>query len=232
MRTNRTKIALTVILAVLMVGAGQAQAGRRGPSNEEHRRYEERRHSPQHGTRHIRVTEVRTWSRCDSWSRPPWWGRNYPTRPPRPTRVYVTPSRPRYQAAAYRGDRAFWGSLIGGATGGILGSHVGGGSGRTAAIIGGTVLGLVVGGNIGHSMDVTDRLYVEQTLESVPTRSTTTWRNPDTQVAYEVTPTTTYESPDGRYCREYTTTATVAGDRQQIYGTACRQPDGSWEVVN
>jgi hypothetical protein len=31
-----------------------------------------------------------------------------------------------------------------------------------------------------------------------------------------------------RYCREYTTRARVGGHRQQTYGQACLQPDGSW----
>ena len=34
-----------------------------------------------------------------------------------------------------------------------------------------------------------------------------------------------------RICREYRTTATIAGRRQHLYGTACRQPDGSWQRV-
>ncbi|MGD2136971.1 MAG: hypothetical protein PVJ66_09955 [Gammaproteobacteria bacterium] len=35
----------------------------------------------------------------------------------------------------------------------------------------------------------------------------------------------------GRYCREFLQEVTVAGRAEQAYGTACRQPDGSWEVV-
>ncbi len=34
------------------------------------------------------------------------------------------------------------------------------------------------------------------------------------------------------YCREYTKNVTVGGRVQQSYGTACQQPDGSWQVVN
>lgn len=37
---------------------------------------------------------------------------------------------------------------------------------------------------------------------------------------------------DRTYCREYTTQTTIAGKRQQTYGTACRQPDGSWRIIN
>lgn len=34
------------------------------------------------------------------------------------------------------------------------------------------------------------------------------------------------------YCREYQTTARINGALQKTYGTACRQPDGSWRIVN
>ncbi|MDE1145368.1 MAG: hypothetical protein PW843_01960 [Azospirillaceae bacterium] len=37
---------------------------------------------------------------------------------------------------------------------------------------------------------------------------------------------------DQSYCREYTSTITVAGHPTQQVGTACRQPDGSWRVMN
>ena len=128
-------------------------------------------------------------------------------------------------------DRELVGSLVGGAAGGLIGTHIGKGSGRTAAIIGGTVVGVLVGGGIGRSMDQVDRLWMHQTLEYAPSRQATTWRNPDSGAVYEATPMATYQSANGRYCREFTTTALVGGTRQEVYGTACRQPDGSWEIV-
>jgi surface antigen len=39
-------------------------------------------------------------------------------------------------------------------------------------------------------------------------------------------------SRTGAYCREYQTTVTVGGKSEQAYGTSCRQPDGSWQIVN
>ncbi|MDE1174690.1 MAG: hypothetical protein PW790_13635 [Parvibaculaceae bacterium] len=41
-----------------------------------------------------------------------------------------------------------------------------------------------------------------------------------------------YQRADGQYCREYNSTARIEGRNQAIYGTACRQPDGSWQFVN
>ncbi len=38
-------------------------------------------------------------------------------------------------------------------------------------------------------------------------------------------------STSGRYCREFQHQVNIAGKSQQAYGVACRQPDGSWEVI-
>ncbi len=99
-------------------------------------------------------------------------------------------------------------------------------------MIGGTIVGALVGGSIGRSMERTDYLWVSRTLEHAPSREPVRWVNPDTRASYEVEALGTWVDRSGRYCREYQTTATVAGERQQVYGTACRQPDGSWQVVN
>lgn len=127
--------------------------------------------------------------------------------------------------------REFVGGVIGGTAGGLLGATIGRGSGNAAAIVGGAVLGTLVGGGVGRSMDAIDRLYVAQALEQVPSREVLAWQNPDTETRYEVEPLGTYRGRDGRYCREYQAKALIGGEWQQIYGTACRQPDGSWEVV-
>jgi surface antigen len=44
-------------------------------------------------------------------------------------------------------------------------------------------------------------------------------------------PTRTYESAEGP-CREYSLDAEIGGKTEQVYGTACRQPDGSWRIVD
>ncbi|HWK44740.1 MAG TPA: hypothetical protein VNT30_08455 [Stellaceae bacterium] len=33
------------------------------------------------------------------------------------------------------------------------------------------------------------------------------------------------------YCREYQSTQVINGQPQNVVGTACRQPDGSWRIV-
>lgn len=123
------------------------------------------------------------------------------------------------------------GMIIGGALGGLLGNQVGQGSGRTAAIIVGTLAGAAIGGSVGQSMDQTDRLKTARSLETVRTGVPSSWRNPDSGNQYTVTPTRTYESSQGP-CREYTIDARVRGRPETVYGTACRQPDGTWRTSN
>lgn len=121
--------------------------------------------------------------------------------------------------------------VIGGIVGGVLGSQVGRGHGRTAATIVGTLVGAAVGGAIGRSMAETDRIKTAHSLETVRTGVPSSWRNPDTGNQYTVTPTRTFDSAQGP-CREYMVDAIIGGKREQVYGTACRQPDGSWRIVS
>lgn len=123
------------------------------------------------------------------------------------------------------------GMVIGGILGGVLGSQVGGGSGRTTATILGAIAGAAIGGAVGRSMDENDRLKTAHALENVRTGVPTQWRNPDTGNQYTVVPTKTVDSAQGP-CREYTVDAVISGRRETVYGTACRQPDGSWKVVS
>jgi hypothetical protein len=46
-----------------------------------------------------------------------------------------------------------------------------------------------------------------------------------------VTTTRVGTSTSGRLCREFQQTVTIGGRTEQAYGTACLQPDGSWELV-
>ena len=123
------------------------------------------------------------------------------------------------------------GRVLGAIAGGLLGNQVGGGSGRTAATIAGTILGGYIGGNIGRQMDDGDRYRAGAALESTPSYQTSSWENPDSGNRYSVTPTKTYYA-ESRPCREYTTDAWIDGQRETLYGTACRQSNGSWQVAN
>lgn len=122
------------------------------------------------------------------------------------------------------------GVITGGLVGGLVGSQFGGGNGQVFATLGGALVGAAIGGAIGHSMDKTDQLYTQQALNNNRTNQATSWVNPDTGNRYTVKPVNTYYH-QGSPCREYYTTAIIGGKKQQIYGKACRQKDGSWKVV-
>lgn len=126
-------------------------------------------------------------------------------------------------------DRTLLGAALGGTAGGLLASELARGDDRATAIVGGTLLGVLVGGAIADSMDPVDHGCMGQVLEHSPPRETVRWNNPDRGAAYEVTPIDTYQDGDGRYCREYQTTISIGDQLERAHGTACRQPDGSWQ---
>lgn len=125
------------------------------------------------------------------------------------------------------------GAAGGAAAGGLLAAALGGGATGIAA---GVLLGGLAGGALGNALDNADREYAYQaqqaSMESAPTGQTTTWRNPDSGHSGSYTPQKTYQNASGQYCREFQQTVTVGGKTESAYGTACRQPDGSWKIVN
>ena len=65
---------------------------------------------------------------------------------------------------------------------------------------------------------------------TAPIGESITWN--DGYASGSVTPTREGNSSAGRYCREFHHEVTIGGNKEQTYGTACRQPDGSWEVIS
>ena len=138
---------------------------------------------------------------------------------------------------AQTGPKEQAGAAAGAVTGAALGYGLGKGHrDQTAAIVLGAFLGGLVGQRIGQQLDAADQVMARNSvgyaLEYNPTGAASNWRNPDTGNGGYTFPTRTYGSPDGAPCREYTTTVIVGGQQQSAYGTACRQPDGSWKIVN
>lgn len=129
-------------------------------------------------------------------------------------------------------NRELLGGLLGAAAGGFAGSKIGDGRGQLAAVAGGTLLGFLVGGSIGRSMDEVDQNCIGQTLEHAGDGQRVAWKNPESGTRYQVVPAETVQQADGGYCREYTTTAVIDGRSQETVGIACRQPDGAWKLVD
>jgi surface antigen len=133
------------------------------------------------------------------------------------------------------GPKETGGTLIGAGTGALIGSQIGGGRGTLVAVAVGTLAGALLGQEVGRSLDRADQMAMQQNaqyaLEYTPTRQSTAWRNPDSGNYGSITPIETYQTPAGQYCREYLQSVVIGGQQQQAYGTACRQPDGSWKII-
>lgn len=132
------------------------------------------------------------------------------------------------------GPKESLGTLIGAAAGGLAGSQIGSGTGNSVAIGLGVLLGGLVGQDVGRTLDKADMAYASQAsysaLETAPSGTTHQWHNPDSGNSGSTTPTQTYQTSNGTYCREFTQSVNVGGEVQDAYGTACRQPDGSWKI--
>ncbi len=137
---------------------------------------------------------------------------------------------------AGQANKEMIGGLTGAAAGAWIGSNVGKGKGNIVAIAGGTLLGALAGSSVGRTLDKADIAYAnrtsQQAFEYNKTGASSSWKNPDTGASGTITPTKTFQDNSQRYCREYNQTISVGGKVEKGYGKACRQPDGSWEIVS
>lgn len=127
-------------------------------------------------------------------------------------------------------------AIIGGTGGAIAGGLIASAlDANTAGLLGGMIAGGLIGGAIGNRMDAADKREANRAthnaLKSSSTGTSTSWRNPDSGNSGTTTPTRTYQSQNGEYCREYEQTVTIGDETQTAYGSACRQPDGKWRLV-
>ncbi len=124
------------------------------------------------------------------------------------------------------------GTIIGAATGGLLGANIGRGDGRLAAVGAGTLLGAVIGGTLGRNVDRVDgRCGAPRRVEYVPARAPVAWRDPDAGLHRRTRDGGSYDRGYGDYCRPYETTVNIDGRTEIVRGLACREADGRWRVV-
>jgi surface antigen len=134
------------------------------------------------------------------------------------------------------GPKENTGTLVGALGGAAIGSQIGGGSGeRVAAALGGALIGGLIGNRIGAAMDDEDkkRAYAAQmqALEAGPSGAPVAWRNPDSGRYGSIVPGPAYQQ-QGMTCRQYTHTIYIDGKPQTARGSACRNPDGTWNPVS
>jgi len=123
------------------------------------------------------------------------------------------------------------GTIVGGVLGAVVGSKVGKGRGRTAAIIVGTIAGSMIGRKLGRHYDEHDQAKTAAVFENNRDGQVSSWRNPNTGYEYSTAPTKTWVESSGEPCREFTMDAVIGGRTEKVYGTACRQKDGSWQII-
>jgi surface antigen len=96
----------------------------------------------------------------------------------------------------------------------------------------------LVGFTAGYGQELTqaEQQAMEDTLqyalEENQLNQGSEWVNPDTDRSGVVAPTRTFSNSQGQACREFIKTIIIGGKEEQGYGTACRQADGSWQIVS
>jgi surface antigen len=134
--------------------------------------------------------------------------------------------------ASDSGPKEVTGTLVGAGTGAAIGSAATGG--RVSGAVAGAAIGGMIGNRIGAGLDDEDkrRAYAAQVqaLESGPSGAPVAWRNPDSGRYGSIVPGPAYES-NGMNCRQFTHTIYIDAKPQTARGTACRNPDGTWQPV-
>lgn len=128
------------------------------------------------------------------------------------------------------------GTGLGALGGAVIGSSFGKGNGRVVGGVIGALGGAYLGNQIGASLDRADMTYYNQAqqraLETSQPGQALPWSNPQSGNSGTFTPAGYYQNPNGQYCREFSQTVKVGGKTENAYGTACRQPDGAWQIVS
>lgn len=130
-------------------------------------------------------------------------------------------------------NKADVGTAAGVIGGGVLGSTIGSGAGAVAATIGGGLLGGWIGNSIGTSLDNADRnTHARISQSAMETGKPRSWKNSHNGNHGYFHPHKRYKNRDGQYCREYNQTIYVDGKKHTGHGTACRDEDGTWQIIN
>lgn len=68
-------------------------------------------------------------------------------------------------------------------------------------------------------------------LENGKSGVTEKWYNAKGKQIGSITPQDIFIDKDQQTCREYQQTVMIAGNSQTSYGTACKQKEGSWNII-
>ena len=127
------------------------------------------------------------------------------------------------------------GTGLGAVGGAVIGSQIGGGSARTVFSVVGALAGAWAGNKVAKGMTAEDNKYYETAASraaAAPVGQQITWNNPSSGNQGTIVPVREGRDNTGSACREYQQTVTVGGKTERAYGTACKQADGSWKIIN
>jgi surface antigen len=128
------------------------------------------------------------------------------------------------------------GTILGAGIGALAGSQMGKGKGKLVTVALGALGGAFAGGKFGKLLDDVDRLKANQAQQSALEKNadgvSSKWENPNTGHNGQITPKTTQKVASGEYCREYEHKIVIDNQEEVVKGTACRNSNGSWRVIN
>jgi surface antigen len=126
-----------------------------------------------------------------------------------------------------------YGTIAGATIGGSIGAVPGAGVGAALWVVGGAIGGALIGEAIGRAMDDSDRAVMYRTLDHNATNQPGCWTNCRTGKRFMIVPISEFVMMnDTPYCRRFISSGYVDCQKRYVYGTACRQPDGTWLAVN
>lgn len=129
-------------------------------------------------------------------------------------------------------SKADVGLLVGAVGGGFIGSAIGRGAGEAIAIVGGAVIGGGIGYGAGKYLDESDRnSYRIAQQAAFENGHREAWSNSQNGHYGHIVPHKGYTNNEGQYCRKYTETVYVGAEKHKAYGTACKQQDGTWKIM-
>jgi Ni/Co efflux regulator RcnB len=128
------------------------------------------------------------------------------------------------------------GVLLGALIGGLIGKAAGGDDHRSGSTVAGVIIGGAVGAALTKDMDCNDRSYAYRSyydgFNAGRPGARYSWRNPANSHRGDMVVNDYYSDRSGFRCANFTQTIYIQGRPQVARGRACRQPDGSWAVVN
>ncbi len=128
------------------------------------------------------------------------------------------------------------GALIGAAAGAFLGSKVGGGRGRTGAMVIGALAGAMIGSAIFASLSAQDKESHANTrlaaLEEAKVGEWKEWENPNAETGGLTRIDRDFTGQNGNDCRETMEGVITPEGKETNISTYCKNSDtGEWEVA-